>query len=222
MEELIKKYLQKNVSLIGSRPVCGKMPFMSKLILELLNKKRNVLLFGLEGTEVWYTKHLLHQITKLDINAIQAYLSPCLETSKKYRNSIDKTQLLEAIEFLQQSNLILKDYQHLNPDRKNLYNDFDLICNMIKDYNDKIDIVIVDKLEDILKDTNISLEKTLKQLKNIALEKNIKILLFTNLSQEFETTKKMELSNFKEYHEIKKFIDTITIILEEEYKLLKQ
>ena len=169
----IYKYLSNNLSVIGTRPINGKMPYMSKTIAKLIRINKDVILFGLDGKTNFYLEYLLSEITRIDRKAIRQYLNPC----SCYKDSIltiDEERYINGIRYLLYHNLTIKDYHNVKDiiiDDANMM--IDKLIYMIEESESKV--IIIDRVESI--EGNIS--NTLERIKEIAKLKKLNIILFT-------------------------------------------
>lgn len=212
----IDKYLSNNLSIIGTRPMNGKMQYISKLLSKLMKSNKPTTLFGLDGPINFYLEYLLTEITGIDRKAIRQYLNPC----SCYKDSIltiDEERYTNGIKYLLYHDVIIKDYHNVNDSiidgAKTLV---DKLMYMIEDCKSKV--IIIDRVESI--EDNIG--NTLEKLKEIAKSRNISIILFTNLKREYEETAKKDISSFDNNELLDKYVDYINIIDGEELYLIKE
>jgi len=99
--------MQNNLSLIGTRPLNGKMEFLSKKISNLLEENKNITLFSLNASLNYYLEYLLNEITKIDRNILKQFLNPC--SNNKKRNVIFDQKLIDGIKYLLNHDLVIND-----------------------------------------------------------------------------------------------------------------
>jgi len=201
--EEIDKYLSNDISLIGTRPINGKMEYMSKIIYKLLDKNIDISLFGLGGNINFYLEYLLSEVTGMNRKAIRQYLNPC-SCYRKEILSIDERKYLDGIKYLLYHDLFIKDYHSIDDMViENADTFFKKIICMIKD--NKSDVIIIDNIEFI----NESTKDIIKKLKKIARYYDIRFIIFTNLKREYEEFGKKDRYSFKDSE---MFFDTIKYI----------
>ena len=202
----IYKYLSNSLSVIGTRPVNGKMPYMSKIITKLIQTNKDVLLFGLDGPINFYLEYLLSEITKIDRKAIRQYLNPC----SCYKDSIltiDEESYINGIRYLLNHNLIIKDYHNVKDSviyGTNMM--IDKLIYMIEESESKV--IIIDRVESI--EGNIG--NTLEKIKELAKLKKLNIILFTNLKSEYESFNIKDISSFLNNELLDKYVNYINIL----------
>lgn len=200
----ITKYLNNKISLIGTRPLNGKMAYLSNIIYKLLNKNKSITLFGLNGPVNYYVEYLLNNITDIERKNIHQYLNPC---SSDYENILetDEKQLFKGIRYLLKKNINIKDYHGVNDSI--IENENTLLEKIIYMINDSdSSIIIIDGIE-VISD---NIEVTLKKLNEINTDKNI--ILFTNLKREWEKDKINSINYFNDYKIFQKYINCINIL----------
>ncbi len=212
----IYKYLSNNLSIIGTRPINGKMPYMSKIIAKLIRINKDVILFGLDGKTNFYLEYLLSEITRIDRKAIRQYLNPC----SCYKDSIltiDEERYINGIRYLLYHNLTIKDYHNVKDiiiDDANMM--IDKLIYMIEESESKV--IIIDRVESI--EGNIS--NTLERIKEIAKLKKLNVILFTNLKKEYEESNKKDISSFENNELLDKYVDYINILDDKELYHIKE
>lgn len=216
INEEINKYLSNDISLIGTRPVNGKMSYMSKVMYKLLDNNKNITLFSLNNPTNFYIEYLLSEITGIDKKTIQQYLNPC----SHYKNnilSIDEIKYMNGLKYLLNHNLSIHDNYSVNTTIIDGINKRkDKIIYMIKNSNSNL--IIIDNIEYLKKD----LKNILKQLKKISKEKNINFIIFTNLKREYEENYKQDISSFENNKLLNKYINYINILDEEKLYTIKE
>ena len=213
--EEIDKYLSSDISLIGTRPMNGKMEYMSKIIYKLLDKNIDISLFGLGGNINFYLEYLLSEITGMDRKAIRQYLNPC-SCYRKEIKSIDERKYLDGIKYLLYHDLSIKDYHSINDMViENADTFFKKIIYMIKD--SESDVIIIDNIECI----NETIKDIIKELNEIARYYDIRFIIFTNLKREYEEFGKKDISSFKDSEMFFDTIKYISILDKEEIYVVK-
>ena len=217
VNDQINKYLSSDISLVGTRPSNGKMPYLSKVIYKLLNEKQNITLFALGNSSTnYYLEYLLNTITGIERKSLRQYLNPCSNNINELL-SLNEDKYLDGIKYLLTHNLTIKDYHSINDTI--IYNANTLlekVIYMINNINNEI--IIIDSFESI----SNNIEFILKELKKISKQKNIKVIIFTNLKREWEVTEKNNLSSFGNCQLIDKYIDYISILDKEEIYIIKE
>lgn len=211
----INKYLNNNISLIGTRPLNGKMEYLSKIIHRLLDKNKSVTLFGLGGPINFYIEYLLNYITGIDRNIIRQYLNPCSCYKDKVL-SINEEDYMYGIKYLLYHNLTIKDYFNIDVSIIEKCKTFtEKLIYMIKE--SESDVVIIDDIKSIGNDLEILLDN----LKIISKEYNIKFIIFTNLKKEYEIDNKKDISSFEKSELLLKYSDSISILDKENLYVIK-
>ena len=216
IKKIIKKYLSYDLLLIGTRPINGKMPYISKIIYELLECKKNITLFGFDGNINYYLEYILNNITGIDRKVIHQYLNPCTCYVNKIL-SIDNNKYIKGIKYLLRKDLNILDYHLINDMVINGTNTLlDKIIYLINDGTSKV--IIIDNLECI----SDNLENTLRELKKLSILKNIKFIIFNNLKREYEINKNYDISSFKNSLVLDNYIDYISILDNDKLVLIKE
>ena len=211
----IDKYISAKLSIIGTRPMNGKMIYLSRMLSKLMRSNKNITLFGLDGPINFYLEYLLTEITGLDRKAIRQYLNPC-SCYKGDILSIDEEKYINGIRYLLNHNVTINDYHNVKDciiEGSNTM--LDKLMYMINDSESAV--IIIDRIESIEGDVGC----IFKKLKEIAKIKNVTIVLFTNLKREYEVYYKKEISSFENSELIDEYIDYINILDGEELYLIK-
>lgn len=212
----IDKYISASLSVIGTRPMNGKMQYLSKILSKLIRSNKDITLFGLDGPINFYLEYLLEEITGIDRKAVRQYLNPC-SCYKDDILKIDEDAYINGIRYLLYHDLLIKDYHNVKDciiDGANTM--LDKLIYMIED--SESEMIIIDRVESI--EGNIS--NTLEKLKEMAKRKNITIILFTNLKREYEKTSKKDISSFENSDLLDKYISYINILDGEELYCIKE
>lgn len=217
----IEKCLDSNFTIVGSRPVQGKMQFLSKLIKKLLERKNRVTLFALEGSETWYLSYILSEISGIDKKQVHRYLYPCVFTGKEKGLPIDRDKFIDGIEYLQKSHLFIKNYNWISPTNIDTLNVLEIVIEDIKNIFDDIDYIIVDRLDDLVNSSNKSRKEVLKILDEELKTSNISLIIFDTLKKNIYKNKKIDIEMFVDYKIIDKYSDRIILICDYEDYLIK-
>lgn len=210
----IDKYLSNNLSLIGTRPINGKMQYLSKMICELLEKNKSITLFGLGGPISYYTEYLLSEITSLDRKGIHQYLNPVSNGIDGILD-INCNQLFEGVRYLLNNDITITDYHTLSDSIiENTKTLLDKIIYFIN--NSESEIIIIDNLDVISK----NLEDVLKKIRNVCINKNV--IIFNNLKKEWERNKVNNITSFENYEILNKYINYVNILDNEEIYEVKE
>lgn len=214
--ETLEKYLNNNISLIGTRPINGKMKYLSKLIYKLLEKNKDITLLGFGGNINFYLKYILKEITGIDIKVLNQYLNPCSIYKDKIFE-VDSSAYIDGLKYLLYHDLNIKDYYTIDTS----------VIEGINSLQDKVvyissesesNIVIIDNIELVKGD----IEYLLKELNKISKEKNINFIIFTNLKKEYESSNIKDISSFENNKILEKYIDNISLLDKEEIYSIKE
>ncbi|MBQ8379734.1 MAG: hypothetical protein IJX34_02845 [Clostridia bacterium] len=203
---MLNNYKQSGIYVIGTRPLNGKMEYMSSLICKFLKRNKRISLFGLGANTNYYLEYILAEITKIERKLISKYLNPCLKLDNKSIN-IDEKKYMNGIKYLMKQNLQIKDYNLIDETiLYNFYSYIDKIIYMIVESNSNV--VVIDNLEYIKEDS----EYVIKKLKQIAEEKNILIIIFSTLKSSYEETHYDNITSFNSGIVLYNYTDKISIL----------
>lgn len=219
--EIIDKCLESKFTIIGSRPVQGKMQFLAKLIKKMIERKNRVTLFALEGSENWYLCYILSEISGIDKKIVHRYLYPCVFTGKEKGLLIDRNKYVEGIEYLQNSHFYIKNYNWICPSNINTLNILEIVIEEIKNVFDDVDWIIIDRLDDLVNSSDKSRKEVLKILDDELKLSNISLIVFDTLKKSFYKNKGINTKSFVDYKEIDKYSDRIILIHDYEDYLIK-
>jgi len=215
-KEEIDKYKLSNLSLMGTRPINGKMSHLSKTIYTLLNNNTKVTLFSLSANTNYYLEYLLNIITGIDRHILHQYLNPC-SCNKHKILSLNHQEYINGLEYLLYHDLDIKDKYELDSmiiDKTNTL--LDKIIYTINNSNSQI--IFIDNIEYLGND----LENILSKFKEMSKEKNIHFIIYTNLKREYEETSKKDISSFPNNDIYNKYIDYITILDKDNLYIVKE
>ena len=211
----IDKYKEAKLSIIGTRPMNGKMQYISKILSKLMRSNKNITLFGLDGPVNFYLEYLLSEIIQVDRKVVRQYLNPC-SCYKTNIKKINEEDYINGIKYLLHHDLMIKDYHNVNDSIIDGANtNLDKLVYMIEE--SESDVIIIDKFDSIKENIDNILEK----LKEIANKNNITIILFTNLKREYEQFRKKDISSFENKEVLDKYINYINILDGEELFVIK-
>lgn len=203
---MLDNYKQSGIYVIGTRPLNGKMEYISNLVCKFLKSRKRVSLFGLGANTNYYLEYILAELTKIERKSISKYLNPCLKLNSK-SISIDEKKYMNGIKYLMKQNLQIKDYNLIDETiLYNFYSYIDKIIYMIIESNSNV--VIIDNLEYIKEDS----EYVIKKLKQIAEEKNIFIIIFSTLKSTYEETHYDNITSFNNGIILYNYTDKISIL----------
>lgn len=198
--------MMSNISLYASRPNLGKYKFITDYINN--NQDKSILLLGLQADSTWYLKHIISNTLNIDSKRIEKYLYPCSIYTKDITDSIDKDVFIDTLEKLHNSKLIIKDYPNYILEKNNL---LDVVIEDIKSI--KPNIIMIDRLEELVNYSNKNLDEILSTLKELS---NNEIIIFNFLNREFEETYKIDSKYIDNLKTLSKYINNIYIIYDKE------
>lgn len=203
--------MMSNISLYASRPNLGKYKFITDYINN--NQDKSILLLGLQADSTWYLKHIISNTLNVNSKRIEKYLYPCSIYTKDITDSIDKDVFIDTLEKLYNSKLIIKDYPNYILEKNNL---LDVVIEDIKSI--KPNIIMIDRLEELVNYSNKSLDEILSTLKELS---NNEIIIFNFLNKEFEETYKIDSKYIDNLKTLSKYINNIYIIYDKEGNIKK-
>lgn len=212
----IEKYIEAKLSIIGTRPMNGKMQYLSTILLKLIRSNKNITLFGLDGSVNFYLEYLVSKITGINRKVVRQYLNPC-SCYKDGALKINEEAYISGIRYLLSHDLMIKDYHNVKDSMiDGAEAMIDKLVYFIKD--SASEIIIIDRVETI----GGSIDDNLKKLKEITQTKNIIIIIFTNLKRGYEQFAKKDLLSFENFNSIDKYINYINILDGDKLYLIKE
>lgn len=166
-----------SINLIGVAPKTK----LKKIVDTLYNLiDQDIFLYSFNIHSHFYINKLVEKLTGLDYKLIMKYTYPCTRIGKTSHDKIDREKYLKAIEYLQQSKLIIAHTKVFNED----YVDY------LLDIDSKY--LIIDDFKTLLYYTKYSLEEVIKKMK----ESKKKIILFIYEELDYQKIKE-DLGEYK-------------------------
>ena len=154
-----KIFTDTPINLIGVSPKT-KLKKVVDTLYSLLDQ--DIFLYSFNIHSQYYINKLVEKLTGIDYKLIMKYTYPCTRIGKTNMTKMDREKYLKAIEYLQQSKLIISHIKIFDED----YVDY------LLDINSKY--LIIDDFKTLLYYTKYSLKDVIKKMK----ESKKKIILF--------------------------------------------
>lgn len=170
IDELTNGILNSNITLITTR-----ISLKTKIIINLLNSlsicdNKKTRLFSFNVSSEFYMRKLISFLSGIDNRLLIKYFYPHLGIGKNNQEKIERNKFIEAIEKIQDSQIIMTS-EKVFP--KEDYLDYIL-------ENLETDVLIIDNITTLLKKTKYSFKRVLKRLNEDSLNNDHHIVLLIN------------------------------------------
>ena len=204
LDSKIGKFRKQELNVVASRVGFGKTSFILNSVLENIKNNNNVLYFSLDLTNIQLLKKIISMTTKIPLSNLQNATDFLLKEIDKLDSSID--------------NLFIDDSKYLSIDYI-----IKTSKKMLRDNN--IKMIVIDYYQLIENHDNLNIARELKKL---AIELDLPIVLLSQLDKEIETrTNKTPYIRDIQNSDIEVEANTIIFIYipnfyEEEQELIKE
>jgi len=178
---------------IGGRPAMGKTEFVLSIVNNLLLNNKKVTYFNLDLTQEYFINRLIANKTNLPIKDI-------------FKRNFDYDSIITDLDFYENKSLKIENNYNLTID------DLEKKIN-----NSDSEIAIVDYIQ-LIKITNPEVD-IIQELKRIAIEKNIIIVIISQISRRVEhrNDKSPLLADLKTFNSLEELSDIVLMIYRNSY-----
>ena len=178
---------------IGSRPAMGKTELTLSIVNNLIKNNKKVTYFNLDMSEDYFINRLIANKTNISINDI-------------FERQIELSSIISDLDFYENGNLKIENHYNITVDD---------VENIIKKQNS--DIVVIDYVQ-LIKITNIE-TNIIQELKRIAIENNLIIILLSQISRKVEhrNNKYPLLADLKTFDSLEELSDIVLMIYRDDY-----
>lgn len=174
----IKEYILNNeITLIITSPNSKTLSIINLLNELSIKNKYKTTLFSFNISSTYYLQKLISLLSGINNNTITKYFYPHVSFSKHNKEKINRDKFIDAIEKIQNSNLLINNEKHIT--------DKDYL-DYILDYSEN-NVIIVDDLYALLDKTKYSLDEILIKVKR---KKDIHLVLFIKTKNKEKIIKK--------------------------------
>lgn len=212
LDNLLDSIFKNDITILAARPACGKGAITSELLYKYtIKENKKTLLYSLDDGDDYYITHLISRISNIPTIDVRKYFHPCHGVSKG-SNKIDRDKFIDAIEIIQKSDFIINSNLFLACD----------VMDYLEEYLEleKLDLLIINSLDYLLKESKYSLEEILIKLKDFSKKYNTHIILWNNVKRDVDNgkNKEIKLENILNYDISQKYINNYLILKREATK----
>ena len=193
LDNCIKNIKTGSLITIGGRPAMGKTEFVLSVVNNLLSNNKKVTYFNLDLTQEYFINRLIANKTNLPIKDV-------------FERNFDYDSMLADLDFYENKHLeIVNNYSLTITDLEQKLN------------NNDSEIVIVDYIQ-LIKIINPEID-IIQELKRITIEKNIIIVLLSQISRRVEhrNDKYPLLADLKTFDSLEELSDIVLMIYRDNY-----
>lgn len=206
-KKIFESVLDNKLSVIASRPMCGKMNMLLYILEEFgINQKKRINLFNLDANNTWYTINLISLLSELSKEEIHYCFYPCNKESKG-KQGIDRDKFVDTIETLRKSNIYMCDFNFI------LDENTDIIDYILEEEIELKpgDFIIINSFDELVQKSKYPIEEILLKLYYCAKYEVCHIIILSNVKREAEERKRPKLTDINFYHDLKDFVDNFIL-----------
>lgn len=206
LTKVIDTIFSNDITLLAARALSGRTAITSEVLYQhTIKQNKNALIYSLDGDDTFYIINLLSKMTKIPRKEIASYYHPCFGTSKG-KKTIAKDKLINSIERIQQSNLIINTDDYLAAD----------VLDYLFEYAELeyLDLLIINNLNYLIKKSKYNPDEIFTKLKELSKKHHIHILLWSDVTSEVGKRKSNEvyLKDIYYFDTIQKYITNIILL----------
>ena len=176
---------------IAGRPAMGKTELTLSIANHLIQNNKKVTYFNLDMSEDYFINRLVANKTKLPIKDI-------------FKKQIELSSILSDLDFYENNNL-------------EIFNEYNLTIDKLGQEVKNAEIFVIDYIQ-LIKSENPEID-IIKELKRIAIEKNIVIIVLSQISRRVEhrNNKYPLLADLKTFDSLEELSDVVLMIYRDDY-----
>jgi len=191
LDNCIKNIKTGSLITIGGRPAMGKTELTLSIVNHLIQNNKKVTYFNLNMSEDYFINRLIANKTNLPIKNI-------------FERQIELNSIISDLDCYENNNL-------------KIFNEYNLTIDKLEQEVKNAEIVVIDYIQ-LIKSENPEID-IIQELKRIAIEKNIVIIVLSQISRRVESrnNKYPLLADLKTFDSLEELSDVVLMIYRDNY-----